>query len=142
MLTLPSPLPVACRRCLVPIIQKTPPAFDICLDTYRRVVAQQAGAVDLFLCETMSSIKEVKAAVQAAVESGKPVWCGMSVMDEDGTRLRSGEALDKAALAAKQAGAAAVLINCSSAGSGYSGDAGPRSNRPALRGICQWFYPH
>ena len=103
--------------CLPPLFgsyhPENAPAFDICLDTYRRVVAQQAGAVDLFLCETMSSIKEVKAAVQAAVESGKPVWCGMSVMDEDGTRLRSGEALDKAALAAKQAGAAAVLINCS-----------------------------
>ncbi|NKB52275.1 MAG: homocysteine S-methyltransferase [Rhizobiaceae bacterium] len=89
------------------------PSFEVCLETYRRVVAEQQQAVDVFICETLSSIKEVKAAVQAAVESGKPVWCGMSAMDEDGTRLRSGELVSEGAAAAKEAGATAVLINCS-----------------------------
>jgi homocysteine S-methyltransferase len=89
------------------------PEFDICLETYRRVVAEQKDHVDLFLCETLSSIKEVKAAVQAAAESGKPVWSAMSVKDEEGTKLRSGESLAEAAVVAKQAGASAVLINCS-----------------------------
>ena len=91
----------------------TAPSFDECLDTYRRIVAQQREAVDVFICETMSSVKEARSAVRAAVESGKPVWCGMSVMDEDGTRLRSGEPLESGALAAKEEGAAAVLVNCS-----------------------------
>ena len=85
----------------------------MCLATYRRVVAQQSAAVDVFICETLSSIKEIRAAVTAAAESGKPVWCGMSVKDQDGTRLRSGELLADGADAAKQAGAAAVLVNCS-----------------------------
>lgn len=89
------------------------PAFEECLATYRSIVAEQRGAVDVFVCETLSSVKEVRAAVQAAVESGKPVWCGMSVMDADGTRLRSGEDLELAAGAAVDAGAQAVLINCS-----------------------------
>ena len=89
------------------------PEFDICLETYRRIVAEQKDHVDLFLCETLSSIKEVQSAVRAAAESGKPVWCGMSVKDEDGTRLRSGEPLLEAAAVAKSEGASAVLINCS-----------------------------
>ena len=37
----------------------------------------------------------------------------MSVMDEDGTRLRSGEPLAEGAKAAKEEGAAAVMVNCS-----------------------------
>ena len=89
------------------------PDYETCLDTYRRVVAQEQEAVDLFLCETLSSVKEVKAAVTAGVESGKPVWCGVSVNDQDGTHLRSGEPLAEAAEMAKSCGAAAILINCS-----------------------------
>ncbi len=103
--------------CLSPLFgsyhPEATPEFDICLETYRRVVALQKDAVDVFICETLSSIKEIKAAVQAAHESGKPVWCGMSVMDEDGTRLRSGEPVSAGAAAAKEAGASAVMINCS-----------------------------
>lgn len=103
--------------CLPPLYgsyhpEKTPD-FEECLETYRRIVAEQKGAVDVFICETLSSVKEVKAAVQAAAETGIPVWCAMSVMDRDGTRLRSQEPLLEGAMAAKQAGAAAVLINCS-----------------------------
>ncbi|MEP1207032.1 MAG: homocysteine S-methyltransferase family protein [Rhizobiaceae bacterium] len=89
------------------------PDYQICLETYRRVVVQQRDAVDVFICETLSSLKEIKAAVTAAAESGKPVWCGMSVMDEDGTRLRSGELLADGAQVAKEVGATAVLVNCS-----------------------------
>ncbi|OCW59235.1 homocysteine S-methyltransferase family protein [Hoeflea olei] len=89
------------------------PSLEECLATYRRIVAQQRDAVDVFLCETLASVKEVRAAVQAAVESGKPVWCGMTVDDRDGTKLRSGEDLETAATAAREAGAEAVLVNCS-----------------------------
>jgi len=89
------------------------PDFEACLNTYRRVVALQKDAVSVFICETMSSVKEVKAAVQAAAESGVPVICGMSAMDVDGTRLRSGEWVADGANAAKEAGAFAVAINCS-----------------------------
>ena len=103
--------------CLPPLFgsyhpENTPP-FDICLATYRRIVEVQQNAVDVFICETLCSLKEITAAVQAAVPSGKPVWCAMSVMDADGSLLRSAEPLLDGAMAAKEAGAAAVLINCS-----------------------------
>jgi S-methylmethionine-dependent homocysteine/selenocysteine methylase len=103
--------------CLPPLVgsyrpDETPP-FDHCLSISRRIVREQKPAVDVFMCETLSSVKEVKAAVQAAAESGIPVWCSMSVNDEEGTLLRSGESVLDGALAAKKAGAAAVLINCS-----------------------------
>lgn len=81
--------------------------------TYRRIVAAQKDVVDLFLCETMSTIQELTCAVTAAAESGKPVWCGVTVDDADGTRLRSGEPVTEAAEAAVSAGASAFLINCS-----------------------------
>lgn len=81
--------------------------------TYDRIVAIQRDHVDVFLCETMSSIKEVRSATQAAVFSGKPVWCAMSVDDDDGRKLRSGEALSDGVAVAVEAGASAVLINCS-----------------------------
>lgn len=89
------------------------PAFEICLETYKRVVACQSEAVDLFLCETMSSIREATAATIAAKGAGKTVWCGLSVMEKDGTKLRSGEDLGQAAVAVKEAGADAILLNCS-----------------------------
>lgn len=89
------------------------PDYETCLETYRRVVNCQKGAVDVYLCETMSSIKEATSATQAARESGKPVWCALSVMEKDGSRLRSGEPLADAVEAVKQAGADAILLNCS-----------------------------
>ena len=88
------------------------PEFEICLATYRLLVEQQKDAMDVLICETLSSVKEIKAAVQAGVESDKPVWCGMSANDQDGTLLRSGETVAEGAAAAKAAGATAVAINC------------------------------
>jgi len=89
------------------------PEYEVCLNTYRRVVAEQVDHVDVFKCETLSAVKEIKAATTAGVESGKPVWCAMTVDDKDGTLLRSGETVAEGVEAAKQAGASAVLINCS-----------------------------
>lgn len=90
------------------------PDFDTCLDTYRKVVACQKDAADLFLCETMSSVKEAETATLAGKESGKPVWCALSLDDDDGMKLRSGESVEAGIEAAKKAGADAILFNCSS----------------------------
>ncbi len=104
--------------CLPPLVGSyradlTPPE-DECLANYRRIVAVQADHVDLFLCETMLSAAEARAATVAAAESGKPVWTALSVDDADGSVLRSGEGVAEGARAAVDAGADAVLINCSS----------------------------
>jgi len=95
------------------------PNFEQCLESYRQIVGEQAQGVDLFLCETLSSITEIRAATLAAAQSGKPVWTAMTLADEisvdaeTNPRLRSGDALTDAINTAKDAGAAALLINCS-----------------------------
>ena len=103
--------------CLSPLVgsyaPEATPEYEDRLATYRRIVAIEQDSVDLFICETMSSIKEATAATTAAKESGKTVWCALTVMEKDGTRLRSGEKLETAAKAVAEAGADAVVLNCS-----------------------------
>lgn len=89
------------------------PDFDANLRMYREIVAQQKAHVDLIQCETMSSIVEATAACTAAVESGLPVWVGLSVNDDDSQTLRSGEPLADVLAALDGLGAAAILLNCS-----------------------------
>ena len=107
------------------------PPDDIMRATYDRVVAVEADAVDVFLCETLASLREVEHATAAAAASGKPVWTGMTVSDRDGTKLRSGEPVVDGARVAVEAGAAAVLINCSQ----------PEATSVALDGIGQISLP-
>lgn len=108
---------VALAGCLPPLFASyhpdKAPAFDIALATYRRIVAIEAPHVDCFQCETMGSVRETRAATLAAAESGKPVWTAISVDDGDGTKMRSGEDLSLGVAAAIDAGASAVLVNCS-----------------------------
>ncbi len=103
--------------CLPPLVASyrpdLVPDYETCLALYRRIVAAQVEAVDFLLCETLASVAEAKVATQAAVESGKPVWTCLTVDDRDGTKLRSGEPLLKGCEAAIEAGAEAVLVNCS-----------------------------
>jgi len=103
--------------CLPPLVASyhpdSVPDDATCLRDYRRIVAVQAAGVDLFLCETMSLIREARAATIAAVESRLPVWVAFTVDDGDGTRLRSGEPLAEAAREVVAAGAERVLVNCS-----------------------------
>ncbi|MEO1708867.1 MAG: homocysteine S-methyltransferase family protein [Pseudomonadota bacterium] len=88
--------------------------FDTSLAQYEEIVAAQTVYADLFIAETMANSREAIAACQAAASTGKPVWVGFTVKDDDGTQLRSGERLGDAARAVLNAGADAVLINCSS----------------------------
>ena len=103
--------------CLPPLIASyradVVPGAEECLTSYRRIVDVQAEGVDLFLCETLSTTTEISAATTAARETGKPVWTSMTVDDADGTRMRSGESLGSGIASAREAGADAVLVNCS-----------------------------
>ncbi|MEO4000055.1 homocysteine S-methyltransferase family protein [Mesorhizobium sp. CAU 1732] len=107
----------AIAGCLSPLFGSYAPAltigYDEAVETYRRIVEQQAGAVDLFLCETMASADEAKAAATAACESGKPVWVSWTLADDGAPRLRSGETLAEAAKALEGLDIAALLVNCS-----------------------------
>jgi S-methylmethionine-dependent homocysteine/selenocysteine methylase len=83
------------------------------LASYSKIVAIQAPHVDVFLCETMSSIAEAKAALVAAKKSGLPVWVSLTIEDNDKGVLRSGELLADAVTMLDEFGADAKLLNCS-----------------------------
>lgn len=70
----------------------------------------QAPYVDNFLIETVSALDHVRATLKGASGHGKPVWLSVSVDDYDGTKLRSGEALEDVMDCID--GADAVLVNC------------------------------
>lgn len=103
--------------CLPPLFGSYAPRLTIpfadTLAIYRRVVAEQADHVDLFLCETMASAEEALAAATAATETGKPVWVSWTLADGANARLRSGETLAEAAGAIAHLPVAARLVNCS-----------------------------
>ncbi|MHA6262990.1 homocysteine S-methyltransferase family protein [Arenibacterium sp. CAU 1754] len=79
---------------------------------FGELVQLMTPRVDLFLIETVSSILEAEGALRGTRECGKPVWIALSVRDDDGTRLRSGEALGDMAPLIDRYNPEAVLINC------------------------------
>lgn len=94
---------------------------------YAEVARLLAPRVDLILCETVASVGHARAILAAARESGKPVWLALTVDDEDGSKLRSGEPV--ADLADLQPDA--WLANCSA----------PEAMAAALAVFASWNKP-
>jgi homocysteine S-methyltransferase len=88
------------------------PAYDIAKPLYAEVAQKIAPACDIIICETVASLAHARAAMDGALEAGKPVWLSITVDDTDGTRLRSGEPVGGILPIASE-GAAAILVNCS-----------------------------
>ncbi|WP_425071823.1 homocysteine S-methyltransferase family protein [Sagittula sp. S175] len=88
------------------------PPHDEAVPLYAEVAGFLAPRVDLLICETVASLAHARAALEGALRTGKPVWLAVTVDDEDGARLRSGEPVAEIAAIARD-GAAAVLANCS-----------------------------
>lgn len=80
---------------------------------YAEIARLQAPHVDLFLCETMSSVMQAEGALSGAAAGGKPVWLSVTVDDADGSRLRSGEPVAALGPLVARYRPAAVLVNCS-----------------------------
>ena len=95
---------------------------DLVLDDseVRPVYAELARAlepyVDLFICETMSSIRESRAAVgeaqAVAADRGLPVYVSWTLDDRPGHGLRSGESVRDAYEALAELGTDGFLFNC------------------------------
>ena len=88
------------------------PPHEEAVGLYREVAGLLAPRVDLLLCETIASVAHARAVLQAALEMGRPVWLSVTVDDEDGSKLRSGEPVADVVPIARD-GAAALLANCS-----------------------------
>ncbi len=80
---------------------------------FQELAEVQAPYVDLFLLETMSSVEQARGALMGACRVGKPVWLAVSVLDDDGTRLRSGEAVSDILPLVSEFPLEALLVNCS-----------------------------
>ncbi len=110
-------LPVRIAGCLPPLVASYHPELvpdnQRALSSYRRIVDIQAPGVDLFIAETLSTVREAEIICRAVADVDQAVWVSFTVSDSDGTRLRSDEPLRDGIDAAKDAGSEAVLINCS-----------------------------
>ncbi|MEX0302516.1 MAG: homocysteine S-methyltransferase family protein, partial [Leisingera sp.] len=89
-----------------------PPA-DEAKTAYAELVQLLEPAADLFLIETVSSLEQAKGTLQGCADTDKPVWLAVSVSDDDGTLLRSGEPLADLAPLVEEFQPEAVLLNCS-----------------------------
>ncbi len=103
--------------CLPPLVASYHPddsmPFEEALRSYQQLVELQSDAADIFLCETMSSIKEAKAACTAAKEAGKPIWIAFSVSDTEPALLRGGERIADAVKELSLLEPQMILLNCS-----------------------------
>lgn len=113
-----SPSGVRIAGCLPPLVASYRPELlpekMLAIATYQQLVAVQADAVDLFICETMGSIDEAMYAASAALESAKPVWVSLTINDtQNSSTLRSGEAITDALKMLSTLPIEAILLNCS-----------------------------
>ena len=88
-------------------------SYDETQALYREQAEFLAPDVDFFICETLSCLLEARAAVTAAMSTGKPVWLSWSVEDSGAPKLRSGELIQDAWADVVDSGVSAVLLNCS-----------------------------
>nr|WP_309503542.1 homocysteine S-methyltransferase family protein [uncultured Roseovarius sp.] len=89
------------------------PPVAVAAPLYSELVGLMQDKVDLFLVETVASLAHADGALAGCAGSTKPVWLAVTVDDDDGTMLRSGEPVaDLTEIVARHA-PDAVLVNCS-----------------------------
>ncbi len=91
---------------------ETHPPHAESVSRYAEIARLLGPAVDFFLAETVASLAHARAVLEGALQGGKPVWLSVTVDDDDGSRLRSGEPVAGLGPIVAQ-GAGAVLANCS-----------------------------
>lgn len=82
------------------------------IELYRRIARNLAPYVDLFVCETMSTGREARAAASAAGEYSKPVWVAWTLDRSANGCLRSGETVREAFDLLADVRVDAFLFNC------------------------------
>jgi len=91
------------------------PDVGLAAEGFAEMITLLGDQVDVLLAETICSLQEAEGVFQGYVASGttKPLWIGISVDDQDGTKLRSGEPLFVLTSMLSYYGPAAALLNCS-----------------------------
>ena len=81
---------------------------------YEILIKELTPFVDIFICETMSSIKEMHHVMEALnnLDNKKPVWISWSLKEDKKNRLRSGESIEEAFNASATVKPEAYLFNC------------------------------
>ncbi len=88
----------------------TPPVEQCRAEHQEMIELMKSAGVDFILLESMNSVAEARAAVEAARSSGLPVWVSF-VVRENG-RLLSKEPLAEAVAAVEPSGVDVVAANC------------------------------
>ena len=103
--------------CLPPLYGSYKPDYATplseCIERYQVISDKQAPYVDLFICETMSSIKEAKASITAATAHSIETWCALTISDQNKSSLRSNEGIEDALTQLRKFNHSANLLNCS-----------------------------
>jgi S-methylmethionine-dependent homocysteine/selenocysteine methylase len=89
------------------------PPEEQAAELYAEIAKLHAPYVDLILCETMSSVAQARGAVMGARVVAKPIWLAVTVDDEDGSKLRSGESVTQLLPIIAEFKIKALLVNCS-----------------------------
>lgn len=89
------------------------PDLELAAERFGEIAEVMSAGVDLYLIETVSSVLEAEGALQGVIGVEKPVWLSLTVSDEDGLTLRSGEPLSDIGPLVKAYAPDAVLVNCS-----------------------------
>ena len=89
-----------------------PPAEEAA-EHYAEIAKLHEPYVDLILCETMSSVAQARGAVMGARVVTKPIWLSVTVDDEDGSKLCSGESVTQILPMIAEFKIEALLVNCS-----------------------------
>jgi enediyne biosynthesis protein CalE2 len=87
------------------------PSDPDCRKEHAEIVdLMKSSGVDFILLESMNTVREARAACEAARAAGLPVWASFVVREN--ARLLSKEPLTEAVNAVEAAGADAILVNC------------------------------
>ena len=113
-------IPVRVAGCLPPLDESyrhdLVPEDEPSQAVYRELVTVLTPYADLYLCETMSCVREAVNASSAAraVDPHKPLWVAWTLHETPGEGLRSGEAVADALAAVQPFEPDAYLFNCTS----------------------------
>lgn len=112
--------PVQIAGCLPPLDESyrhdLVPEDTVSREVYGELVRVLDPYVDLYLCETMSCVREAvnAAAAARATDASKPLWVALTLDERPGQGLRSRESLEDALAALSEYQPDAFLFNCTS----------------------------